>query len=59
MDSLVAQYSRPTHANEGPSAEEQLELAQAAPELSLKFAMPPIAQVRIMLHIPVIAICPC
>jgi 20S proteasome subunit beta 5 len=50
MDSLVAQYSRPADAEEGPSAEEQLELYSGTPELSLKFALPPVAQVR--LHTP-------
>lgn len=46
MDSLVAQYSRPADADEGPSQEEQLELYSGAPELSLKFALPPVAQVH-------------
>jgi 20S proteasome subunit beta 5 len=46
MDSLVAQYGRPADAEEGPSAEEQLELYSGTPELSLKFALPPVAQVR-------------
>ena len=46
MDSLVAQYTRPAFADEGQSSHEELELAQAAPELSLKFALPPVAQVR-------------
>lgn len=45
MDSLVAQYTRPAFADEGQMHEEQQELAQAAPELSLKFALPPVAQV--------------
>lgn len=45
MDSLVAQYSRPAHSDEGPAADEQLELYSGAPELSLKFALPPVAQV--------------
>ncbi|KAI9775147.1 MAG: Proteasome subunit beta type-5 [Geoglossum umbratile] len=44
MDTLVAQYSRPLFENEGPSQEEQFELVQALPPLSLKFALPPIAQ---------------
>jgi 20S proteasome subunit beta 5 len=44
MDSLVAQYSRPADADEGPS--EQEELYSGTPELSLKFALPPVAQVR-------------
>jgi 20S proteasome subunit beta 5 len=46
MDSLVAQYSRPADAEEGPSEQEQLELYSGTPELSLKFALPPVAQVR-------------
>lgn len=46
MDSLVAQYSRPAFQNEGYSQEEQQELADVAPPLSLKFALPPIASVR-------------
>ena len=45
MDALVAQYSRPAFANEGYSQEEQQELSQATPPLSLKFALPPIARV--------------
>lgn len=44
MDSLVAQYSQPAYSEEGQSHEEQLELYQATPELSLKFALPPVAQ---------------
>ena len=45
MDSLVAQYSRPIDAEEGQTEEQQLELYSGAPELSLKFALPPVAQV--------------
>ena len=45
MDALVAQYSRPAFANEGYSEEEQQELSQATPPLSLKFALPPVARV--------------
>jgi 20S proteasome subunit beta 5 len=45
MDSLVAQYSRPVDAEEGPSEQDQLELYSGTPELSLKFALPPVAQV--------------
>ncbi|EAT76707.2 hypothetical protein SNOG_15869 [Parastagonospora nodorum SN15] len=44
MDSLVAQYSRPVDAEEGPSEQDQLELYSGTPELSLKFALPPVAQ---------------
>lgn len=46
MDSLVAQYSRPIDAEEGQTEEQQLELYSGAPEMSLKFALPPVAQVR-------------
>lgn len=46
MDSLVAQYSRPVDADEGQTEQQQLELYSGAPELSLKFALPPVAQVR-------------
>lgn len=46
MDSLVAQYSRPAFAEEGQTEEEQLELYGSTPGLSLKFALPPVAQVR-------------
>jgi 20S proteasome subunit beta 5 len=44
MDSLVSQYSRPAYTEEGPSEEEQLQLYSGTPELSLKFALPPVAQ---------------
>lgn len=45
MDTLVAQYSRPAFENEGYSEQEQYELSQTLPPLSLNFAMPPIANV--------------
>jgi 20S proteasome subunit beta 5 len=47
MDTLVARYSRPMFENEGYAKEQQeeLEMAQEVPALSLKFAVPPIAQV--------------
>jgi 20S proteasome subunit beta 5 len=45
MDSLVSQYSRPAYTEEGQTEEEQLQLYSGAPELSLKFALPPVAQV--------------
>ncbi|KAJ9648812.1 Proteasome subunit beta type-5 [Coniosporium tulheliwenetii] len=44
MDTLVAQYSRPSGEQEGYSQDEQQELLQLTPPLSLKFALPPIAQ---------------
>ncbi|KAK6594417.1 proteasome component pre2 [Botrytis cinerea] len=42
MDSLVSQYSTPAYEQEAPQ-EDQMELYQPAPGLSLKFAMPPVA----------------
>jgi hypothetical protein len=45
MDTLVAQYSKPMFEKEN-SEEDQLELYQGTPNLSLRFAMPPVAQVR-------------
>ncbi|KAH8814866.1 putative proteasome component PRE2 [Xylogone sp. PMI_703] len=43
MDSLVKQYSQPAFEREGYSEEEQMELCQPTSNLSLKFAMPPVA----------------
>lgn len=48
MDLLVAQYSRPAFQDEGYSAQEQQELSETVPPLSLRFAMPPIAKVNIV-----------
>lgn len=45
MDALVSQYSRPAYQDEGYSSDEQLQLSEVTPPLSLKFALPPIAQV--------------
>jgi hypothetical protein len=58
MDTLVAQYSRPMFEKENYSEEEQMDLYQGAPSLSLRFAMPPIAQVRVSLH-PLSLLKPC
>lgn len=55
MDSLVAEYSRPAYAEEGQTEQEQLELYSGTPELSLKFALPPVAQVPSLP--PIYAIC--
>lgn len=41
----MAQYSRSADAEEAQSEQEQLELYSGTPELSLKFALPPVAQV--------------
>ena len=45
MDTLVSQYSRPMFQNEGYSEDEQQELSDSIPSLSLKFALPPVARV--------------
>lgn len=45
MDLLVAQHSRPAFEDEGYSEQDQRDLSQITPSLSLKFAMPPIANV--------------
>lgn len=45
MDALVAQHARPAFEDEGYSYEEQQELSQTVPPLSLKFALPPLANV--------------
>jgi hypothetical protein len=44
MDTLVARYSQPLFEQEY-SQDDQMELYQPTPSLSLKFAMPPVAQV--------------
>jgi 20S proteasome subunit beta 5 len=44
MDSLVAQYSRPAFQNEGYDEQDQQQLASdLQPQLSLNFALPPVA----------------
>lgn len=50
MDSLVAQYTQPAHASEGYQVDdEEQQLSElVAPSLSLKFALPPVAQVRLL-----------
>ena len=45
MDSLVAAYSRPAFEDEGYSSDDQQELVQAKPSLSLNFALPPLPNV--------------
>lgn len=42
MDALVRQYTRSPFANEGYSTEEQQDYAYSVPQLSLKFALPPV-----------------
>lgn len=45
MDSLVARYSQPATWEETVPFDEQEELAQTTPGLSLKFALPPVSNV--------------
>jgi 20S proteasome subunit beta 5 len=47
MDTLVAQYSKPMFEKENYDQDDQMELYQGAPSLSLRFAMPPVAQVSL------------
>lgn len=56
MDTLVAKYSRPAYAqNEGLTEQDEMDFAEGVPGPSLKFAMPPVAQVRATtLRLPVI-----
>lgn len=42
----MAQYSRPAFQDEGYSSQEQQELSETVPPLSLRFAMPPVARVN-------------
>lgn len=42
MDALVAQYTQPAFANEGHTFEDQEEYGASIPNLSLKFALPPV-----------------
>lgn len=52
MDTLVARYSRPAYQQNAFSEEEQQDLVDGvpgAPNLSLKFAMPPVAHVSFLL----------
>lgn len=54
MDTLVARYSRPAYQqNEVFSEQEQQDIADAAPSLSLKFAMPPVAHVSFHSNLPI------
>jgi 20S proteasome subunit beta 5 len=50
MDKLVAQYSRPPHQNVFYSEQEQQDLTESLPPLSLKFALPPVANVSYSLR---------
>ena len=57
MDALVARYSRPAFPRESYSYEEQQGLVQTAPSLSLKFALPPVANVSTTRATPHIISC--
>lgn len=52
MDSLVARYSRPAFEQHEALQEDMEDLTNPVPSISLKFAMPPIAQVRCCSHLP-------
>ena len=54
MDTLVAQYSKPMFEKENYSQDDQMELYQPAPSLSLRFAMPPVAQVYLPSPLPIL-----
>jgi 20S proteasome subunit beta 5 len=57
MDALVSQYSRPAFEDEGYSQNEQQQLSEVTPSLSLKFALPPIAQVQLFIVFPYSYLC--
>ena len=46
MDTLVSSYSQSAFEDEGYSSDEHQELVQYTPPLSLKFSLPPIANVQ-------------
>jgi len=50
MDTLVAQYSKPMFEKENYDQDDQMQLYNPTPSLSLKFAMPPVAHVRTQLE---------
>lgn len=52
MDSLVAQYSRPAHQQAFYSDQEQHDLTETAPPISLKFDLPPVDNVRAPIAAP-------
>ncbi|KAI9926932.1 hypothetical protein MW887_004031 [Aspergillus wentii] len=47
MDKLVAQYSRRPHQNEFYSEQEQHDLTESHPSISLKFNLPPVDNVSL------------
>lgn len=50
MNALVSQYTRPQFENEALDEDEDNQLVSQSNPLSLKFALPPIAQVRYSTH---------
>jgi 20S proteasome subunit beta 5 len=48
MNALVARYSQPTYRSEAYSQEDDQELYQRTPSISLKFTLPPLANVSFM-----------
>jgi hypothetical protein len=54
MDKLVAQYSRSPHQNEFYSEQEQHDLTESLPPLSLKFSLPPVDNVS---YVPIMVQC--
>lgn len=52
MDKLVAQYASSPHQNEFYSDQEQRDLTETTPPLSLKFNLPPVDNVRAPFHSP-------
>lgn len=57
MDKLVAQYSRQPDQNEFYSEQEQQDLTESLPPLSLKFSLPPVDNVSF--RIPALPLVPC
>jgi hypothetical protein len=57
MNALVSQYTRPQFENEALPEEESQELISTANPLSLKFALPPVAQVRFLNTVAMYSYC--
>lgn len=49
MDKIVSQYTRSPHQNEFYSEQEQQELTEALPPISLNFKLPPLDNVSLWL----------
>lgn len=61
MDALVSRYSRPAHVQNESFEDETQDLMAMGPgaNLSLNFAMPPVAQVRPSIRLPRETLCSC